>query len=74
MYEGPSFSQRYECYCNQRQRRKKRMHRLAFEFLLLVSVIIAIVLLSDRLSVQGVGNTGKRDGGDYFRGYLGRPA
>lgn len=60
MYEGPSFSQRYECYCNQRQSRKKRMHRLAFEFLLLVSVIIAIVFLSDRLSPAMVWATDRK--------------
>ena len=72
MYEGPSFSQRYECYCNQRQSRKKRMHRLAFEFLLLVSVIIAIVFLSDRLSPAMVWATpGKGTGEMTFGDILG---
>lgn len=68
MYEGPSFSQRYECYCNQKQRRKKRLHRLAFEFLLLVSVIIAIVFLSDRLSPSKVWATPEKEMGEVTFG------
>lgn len=49
MYEGPSFSQKYENYCNQRQRRKKRVRRLACELAALICMITAVFFLSDRL-------------------------
>ncbi len=64
MYEGPSFSQNYEHYCNQRQRRRKQIHRLGFEFLLLVSVIIAILFLSDKLKPSEVWATPDKQAGE----------
>lgn len=54
MYEGPSFSQRYENYCNQRQRRRRRTCRLACTFSVLVFVISAAVILSDGMFVSKV--------------------
>lgn len=60
----PSFSQNYEHYCNQRQRRRKRIHRLGFEFLLLVSVIIAILFLSDKLKPSEVWATPDKQAGE----------
>lgn len=49
MYEGVSFSQKYENFCEQRKKRKKRLVRLISECAVLLLMIVTAVLMSNKI-------------------------